>query len=62
MICHLVYVACDQCGAPIGTTDDLADDAKEARRTARRLGATRARRADGKLVDLCRACSEGVTS
>jgi hypothetical protein len=52
----LVYVGCDECGDPIGTGDDMADNAREARARAARLGATRVRR-NGKLADLCHRCA-----
>lgn len=61
MIRHLVYVACDDCGDPIGGADDMADDAREARsRVAKDF--VRVRRG-GKLVDLCRRrCASEVSA
>lgn len=37
----MAYVACDACGGPIGGDESMADDAREARRWARVLGAVR---------------------
>jgi hypothetical protein len=53
---RLVYVACDQCGNPIGGSESMGDDAKEARSQASWLGAVRVRR-DGKMIDLCKTCA-----
>lgn len=47
MIAHLSYVMCDGCGSPA----EVADDAKEARRYAKRQGFVRVDRRD-----LCREC------
>lgn len=49
MIAHLSYVMCDECGSPA----EPADDAKEARGLARRVGFVRLE--DGR--DLCRECN-----
>jgi hypothetical protein len=38
MMARMVYVTCDRCFRPCGGTDLMADDAKEARSTARRMG------------------------
>lgn len=55
MIRTMVYVGCDECGDPIGGTNGMADDAREARVRARNAGAARIRR-NGMLVDLCHRC------
>lgn len=55
MIRRLVYVACDDCGNPIGDDSAMTDDAIGARIIAKRLGAVRIVR-DGKRVDLCWRC------
>lgn len=49
---RLVYVTCDRCGAPCGTGDDMADDGRVARATAKRFGWTRV---DGE--DVCPKCA-----
>lgn len=49
-------IACDDCGKPAGDESQLAKNATEARRTARRLGFTRVNK-DGRAGDLCRVCS-----
>lgn len=51
MIRRLMFVACDRCGKPCGTGDDMADDASTARLIASRRGWTRYMR-----LDLCPDC------
>lgn len=62
MICRMVYVACDRCGIPAGGSEDMQDDAVDARRRAKRLGFVRvaAVSTPGGFEDLCPGCAKQV--
>jgi hypothetical protein len=62
MIAHLVYVLCDGCGNPAGGTEDMRDDATDARKRAIQLGFVRVPSGDGRSKDLCPDCAQRVIS